>query len=312
MSIAAPPAWVLALELDSGSWRCLVGLWSFADYGSTGPVHVWPRREQLAERTGQSANAVKKQLRKLAELGLVEVDAHGWRLAWGAERGPQGPGRVLQAPEQSGPIGSAPDTAGPKPGTTGPKKEPTGSGLINQSGPITTQQDQAGDARARHLAIVADQLRLKDADRLAKWQAVSAEQLAERESIAAGDARLAVTREHVDAVRGAGPEWAQQLERDTWARSLGEAIRELKLTPAQVADALAAWDRACELAGGPLAVEAAAGRGKAQPQRRAIWWASNRPWLAAQLSGGRVATRSGIGCDWADGDVPTLGGRSSW
>jgi DNA-binding transcriptional MocR family regulator len=113
-AVAAPPAWVLALDLDSGSWRCLVGLWSYADFGTTGDAHVWPRREQLAERTGQSENALKKQLRKLAELGYIEAQARGWRLVWRAERGPQGPARILQAPKHAGPTGSGPDTTGPK------------------------------------------------------------------------------------------------------------------------------------------------------------------------------------------------------
>ena len=95
-AVAAPPAWVLALDLDSGSWRCLVGLWSYADFGATGDAHVWPRREQLAERTGQSENALKKQLRKLAELGYVEAEARGWRLVWRPARGPQGPAQLTK------------------------------------------------------------------------------------------------------------------------------------------------------------------------------------------------------------------------
>jgi hypothetical protein len=189
---------------------------------------------------------------------------------------------------------------------------PTGSGPINQAGPHKTQQDQAEETptrEARHLAIVEQQARL------------AAERTETRADLVADPRRL-VTREVVDAVRAAGAVWGQQLERDRWVQALGETIREFELAPdqapAQVALVLAAWDRACEAAGGPLAVEAAPRGSWALPTRAALWYASGggRRWVASQLrpagargEAGSSRTATPIGCS-AVADVPLLGGRS--
>lgn len=315
--IAAPPAWVMAVEVDSGSWRCLVGLWTFADFGASGPTHVWPTREQLAERTGQGVNSVKKQLRKLADLGLVEPASRGWVLAWGVPTVPgpdtTGPKRCPQYP---GTPGTSPDTTGPKPDTTGTSEGPTVPGPINLAGPSTTQQSPAAERAsaydeptpaARHLALVAEQR-----------QRLEAERAANREASAPS---LAVTRDYVDVVRAAGAPWAMLLERagSRWTQALGEAIGELGLTPAQVGEILAAWERACEAAGGVLAVEAQPRGSMTMPTRGALWWASWRPWIAAQLRPGAKAREAGssrsaspLGCDAASGEVPYFGGSEGW
>jgi hypothetical protein len=58
---AAPPAWLLRLDIPPHVKRCLIGLWSFADYSADGPAIVTPTFKELALRTGQSARAVRSQ-----------------------------------------------------------------------------------------------------------------------------------------------------------------------------------------------------------------------------------------------------------
>lgn len=92
-AIAAAPTWVFGLSIDSGAWRCLVGLWSYAPFNykpdprvADPRPRVWPSREDLAARTGQTVRAIKGQLSKLHKLGLIEwqpgkARMHGqWRL----------------------------------------------------------------------------------------------------------------------------------------------------------------------------------------------------------------------------------------
>ena len=276
MSPAAPPAWVLALPLDSGAWRCLVGLWSYADYGATGPAHVWPTREQLASRTGQSLTAVKKQLAKLVELGLASpADSRGWSLAWSPEgpgRSPQGPGRPLRGPAPTG-TGEAP---------TGTGEAPTGTAHLTLHDLLDLGSDLA--ARDRHLAIVVEQ------------QSLRAEV-------------PGLTREVVEAVRAAGQAWAALAERPAWCHELAAAVAELELAPAQVGQVLAAWDRAADAAGGALVVDGDRGRTLGLPTRYALWWARWRPWVRTQL-GLQAPGRSGISC--APVQAPRFGGRASW
>ena len=78
---AAPPAWVMALPLDPGAWRVLVGLWSYADYDATGEQVVGPTREKLAARIGIKTSGLRKQLSKLRADGWIR-DARGGRFGF--------------------------------------------------------------------------------------------------------------------------------------------------------------------------------------------------------------------------------------
>jgi hypothetical protein len=58
---AAPPVWLLRLDAPPHVKRCLIGLWSFADYSADGLPTVTPTLKELAQRTGQSLRAVRSQ-----------------------------------------------------------------------------------------------------------------------------------------------------------------------------------------------------------------------------------------------------------
>jgi hypothetical protein len=81
---------------------------------------------------------------------------------------------------------------------------------------------------------------------------------------------------------------------------------------------LAAWDRACAAAGGPLAVEASARGAGALPTRGALWYASSRRWVAAQLrpagaqrEAGSSRTATPLGCA-AVTAIPYFDGKEAW
>ena len=161
MSDAAPPRWVVRLAIPSGEWRCLVGLWAFAPYGSDGPAVVWPTRATLAEATGQTVAAVAAQLRKLCARGLVErLDGTRLRLAWAAPESPESPAR-LPASSPRLPASPATSVTGPTTPVTDPTTSVVGGRLPASPQNVTenfqpTSNDLAGDARGVCTCAVDD------------------------------------------------------------------------------------------------------------------------------------------------------------
>jgi hypothetical protein len=94
----------------------LLGLWDHAPYElrthATGN-QVFPSRRMLAEETGQTVDAVRDQLRRLAAAGWIRVEGDGWALAWMVP---------FEVPPATQTLGPATRTAGhePPPGDSNP------------------------------------------------------------------------------------------------------------------------------------------------------------------------------------------------
>jgi hypothetical protein len=112
-SCAAPRAWLLALAIPHGPWRCLLYLWTWGPFWgdsdalpATGSVRVWPSKSRIAADLGVPAATVHTWIMWLTRKGWIrrELDAEqrdAWVLAVVApfQPAPGGcqlkPGRVL-------------------------------------------------------------------------------------------------------------------------------------------------------------------------------------------------------------------------
>jgi hypothetical protein len=136
VSDAAPPPWVKALALDSGSWRALVGAWGWGPFRKAGDpvldraVVVTASAATIGRKTGQGRRAVAKQLSKLAAEGWVMRREDGglvlasWGVPFVFERPEELPDGATWANPAPGPTGPAvvPQDRGP----TGPERVPQG------------------------------------------------------------------------------------------------------------------------------------------------------------------------------------------
>lgn len=164
--------WIMRLPLDPGAKLLLAALWSFAPFGVDGHASardVFPSRRLLAEETGQSLDAVKRQLARLAAAGWIIRQRDGWDLRWRepvtvVPGVPESPGTTVPAPGDESPR--PPVTADPSPDT-----KVTGPGYQSHHGSEDQEQtkDQAidrGPGQARPAAgpapheIKADQFEL--------------------------------------------------------------------------------------------------------------------------------------------------------
>lgn len=291
--VAAPPLWVLEkADLDSGAKLCLIGLWSYAPFGEhVDQVHVWPSREGLAHRTGQTYAAVKKQLSKLSKLGLIERNGDGWSLCLnpapcvsslanvdGAKANVDSKGdcspRPLQSPAPTVPGGGDHSPRprplqSPPPGTTVPPE-------LNKN----LHEPSRGTSRARdeECAVQGDDRITTLAERHFAIQAASRVD----NSTSDGPPPPRLTRDYIRAIEGVGVgAWSRELMISNWESELAEVVDQLGLTPDQVAAVLRAWERQHDLL--TPAQRAKAAQDKTLPDRRALWWWKSRPWLTRTL-----------------------------
>lgn len=321
-NIAAPPEWMLALPLDPGAWRVLLGLWTFAKFAADCEQVVGPSRKVLAERIGIKPAGLRKQLASLRDLGWIR-DEHGGRfgklglrLAWSqpfqVERQPI---QVERSP--SGAVGD-PDGAVERSMCSGKalqvdtqNQQELGSELVETLESTRAREavadaaiDQAiaeahDDRLARHREIVEQQAQLKakrDREHAERQAQLEAERAANR---ARQRPASSLTPEYLAAVAKAGYAWVLELDkqrtdgRDSWCDDLAHAVAQLALTPEQVTAVLEGWDRETAALGGPVAAQPHQGKGKAMPTRSAVWWECWRPWVAKQLGAAGPEQRSG-------------------
>lgn len=330
-AIAAPPEWVLGKRLDPGTWRVLVGLWTFARFSASGPQLVGPSRAVLAERIGISTRTLRTQLATLRALGWIRYEhssrfgALGIRLAWmepdnfGDELAPAEVSR--QAAEVD--RGRGQPVTGrcqpPKAADVGRSDRPMSAAQTGRCQPpnrpmsaakpadVSTQtlQDladlaegpcaRAPDRVDRELDALTDPRQQRHREIIARQQA----RARETEHVP-DDPRLAITPEHWAALRRVGA-WWQDAEADRWQRDFGTAIRELSLTPEHVEALLLEHDR--QSSGmSPTAKLEAADRGSLPP-RREVWWLGKwRSWIRDALRSGEqsesAAARTETASPW--------------
>lgn len=100
---------------------------------------------------------------------------------------------------------------------------------------------------------------------------------------AISDTRFDVTAAHRSVIESLPGPWWQDLQADRWLSALGESIRELGLTPADVGRVLTAWD--AQAGGLSAAKRLQAKRTGDLPPRSELWWRRWRPWIELALRG---------------------------
>lgn len=75
--------WIKPLScLDPGAKLTLAALWSFAPFGAEHDANVTVTRRMLSEETGQTFDAVKRQIFRLSAAGWIYRVGDGWDLRW--------------------------------------------------------------------------------------------------------------------------------------------------------------------------------------------------------------------------------------
>lgn len=82
---AAPPSELLRAKIPAHLKRCLIGLWSFAEYDAANAA-VYPTIRQVARRTGQTVRAVQAQFSEAVSERFVRRVGDGIELAPPGER----------------------------------------------------------------------------------------------------------------------------------------------------------------------------------------------------------------------------------
>lgn len=245
------PFWALVLPLPSGPRGIWLGLWSFWNRQiPPGPITAGNRA--IAVRSGGvSTGTLARHLDRLEDLGwLVRRGLGSRRQIWLAWGDP----------------GEISEIASPDPGNIAPLHPGNIAPQIPAISPPTPaiSPNNPRKIAAQILIDLIEDLR--------------------------GVCPPAITPGAIEAILTVDPSWAADLRDARWAEALAEAIRELRLAPADVARVLRVWDDTDRGYPDPWA-RLGAQRAGAYPTRRELWWVSRHgAWLRRALEGARAPT----------------------
>lgn len=299
--------WIKPLScLDPGAKLTLAALWSFAPFGVSTHASsrdVFPSRRLLAEETGQTLEAVKRQLMRLSSAGWIERDREGWNLRWREAqptpvttvpaRVPESPGTTVADPGDY--SGRPPATTDPGPGTT-----VTGSGDHSDHG--SEGHDQSSDrtkertsARPSRFPPQADP-DLRPAPASPEPRAPAAEREATKRENARKVQQAAATMREQFPDRAAPKPGKCPLElwavveshpasrtyavdvHGNWAAKLGQLAAERSLTPDELAGLLDFWESERAKFATPRDRDAALDSG-AFPPMTDLWFFKSIAWV---------------------------------
>jgi hypothetical protein len=282
--------WIMRLPLDPGAKMLLISLWSFAPFGIEGHASardVFPSRRLLAEETGQSLDAVKRQLARLAAAGWIVRRRAGWDLRWRepatvvpesgttVTRAPESPGTTVPAQGDERPR--TPVITDPDPGTT-----VTGPGYHGHHG--SEGHDQAKDRTSDQATRESDQ-RAASCDRKPDPRIAAAAEFNARVQ-PRGTAKL----ERQGPVVASIPDevWRLLASHEAtgsenfdpsgqWAIALSDNIREHRLTAEHIRMILDRWQAERNRLGDDYTAKSEAGE---FPRIRELWFYKNKRWVA--------------------------------